>query len=480
MKETADSPLTQKQIFLFWLPLMFMWMVMAVEQPGIAAMVARLPDAKTQLAAFGVTLAIALIIESPILQLLTAATALGRSRQQYRTLLRFMHLLGAFLTLLHLVLAFPPVFRVLLGSVVGAPPEITEASGKAFLLMVPFAASVGYRRLWQGVLIGNGRTDVIPVTMIIRLLATAAVLVGGYFAGFMAGAQLGAAALTVGVAVGALAAYLFARPIIRALPDREQLPAGSQSGGDGSGSRNPGTADLLDMRGLLRFYVPLALTSMIALGSRPILTAGIARSPLPRESLAVWPVLTGFMFLFNAAALSYQEVVVSLYRSQRDALQLRRFAIRISLGTGAAFLTVALSPLSRIWFDRVAGLPPDLLALVRSPLLVLWVVPFLFGWISWYRGVQVHFGRTPVITQGVVANLVVLVSMMLLGTALLPFPGAVSGSIAFAASFLGEVLYLRQRTRRLGILPQEETETAGTPVVTNPERTQAPPDRRRS
>ena len=67
-------------IILFWLPLAATWLMMAIEGPYIAAIVARMPAAAHSLAAYGVATALAWLIESPIMMLLSAATALVHGR----------------------------------------------------------------------------------------------------------------------------------------------------------------------------------------------------------------------------------------------------------------------------------------------------------------------------------------------------------------------------------------------------------------
>lgn len=63
--DNNTSRVTLTRIFLLWFPLAVMWIFMAVEQPGVNAVIARLPQAKEHLAAYGVTFSFALIIESP-------------------------------------------------------------------------------------------------------------------------------------------------------------------------------------------------------------------------------------------------------------------------------------------------------------------------------------------------------------------------------------------------------------------------------
>src|SRR5690606_5323550 len=73
----SSAPLGE--VFRSWLPLATSWLVMGLELPIVSAVMARLADPEINLAAYGgVTMPIALLIEAPIMMLLSASTALGR------------------------------------------------------------------------------------------------------------------------------------------------------------------------------------------------------------------------------------------------------------------------------------------------------------------------------------------------------------------------------------------------------------------
>ena len=69
MKRTASS------IFRFWVPLAGQWVMMASEGPFLAALIARMSDPEYNLAAYGVAFAFAILMESPVIMLMSAATA---------------------------------------------------------------------------------------------------------------------------------------------------------------------------------------------------------------------------------------------------------------------------------------------------------------------------------------------------------------------------------------------------------------------
>ena len=93
-----DDALTQGRIFRFWLPLAATWLMMAVEGPFLAAVIARLAEPVYNLAAYGVAFSLALVVEAPVIMLMSAATALARNRLSYVRLRTFTHLLNAGVT----------------------------------------------------------------------------------------------------------------------------------------------------------------------------------------------------------------------------------------------------------------------------------------------------------------------------------------------------------------------------------------------
>jgi hypothetical protein len=337
------------------------------------------------------------------------------------------------LTSVHLLVAVTPLFDLIVGRVIGAPQEVWQPSRRAFLLLTPWCAAIAYRRLWQGVLIRFRKTILIPLTMIIRLSIVFALLMIGY-ALKLPGASLACAALSIGVISAAVAAYLFARPLIRHL---SVVSLNEQT---------------LSWSGLLSFYIPLALTSMMSLSAQPLLSIGLARAAHPLESLAVWPVLTGLLFLVRSLAIASQEVVVALSGDRDGFRALRKFTLLVSAALTILLASIAFTPLSRLWFAHVAGLKSDLLSFTAIPIMVLFIIPGLDTFMAWNRGLLVHLKRTPIISQAVGLNLVVLITVMFAGAAVLQLNGAVLASIALASALSVECLYLALRRRRVGTI----------------------------
>ena len=150
--------LTYRRILLFWGPLALTWLMMAFEQPFLIAFIARLNDAKFNLAAFGIAGSFAMIIESPIIMLMSASTALVTGRNSYRKLKRFTDILNGVITGIQLIFLIPPVFNFVVIGLMEVPEEIARIAHIALIIFLPWAASIGYRRFYQGILIRSHLT----------------------------------------------------------------------------------------------------------------------------------------------------------------------------------------------------------------------------------------------------------------------------------------------------------------------------------
>ena len=434
-------PLTLTTIFFTWWPLAASWLFMGVEQPLVGALIARLADPTVQLAALGgVVFPLSWLIEAPIMMLLAASTALSKTKSSYRFIYRFMMLAGMSLTVLHALLAFTPLYDRLLVGLLKPPAEVIEPARWGLMIMLPFTWAIAYRRFHQGLLIRNGRSLTVSVGTVVRLLA----LLLGCGAGLVLGAP-GIVVGTLGVVTGVLAEAVFigvrVRPVVR-----YSLPA------EAAGEPKP-----LDWPVFSRFYMPLALTSLLLLLVQPLGSAALSRMPLALTSLAAWPVLASFVFLFRGLGMAYNEVVVAQLETPGAWRSLRRFARLISALMSALLFFVAFTPLAHGYFGTVLGLEPKLVSLASSGLLLACAWPALTVYQSYYQGILVYSGETRRVTQSVLLSLGVSVLLLGGGALLGSLPGLYVVTASFVAGSAAQVFWLARSSRAaLGALRRLE------------------------
>jgi len=247
------------------------------------------------------------------------------------------------------------------------------------------------------------------------------------------GAYVGAAALSVGVTVEAMASRWMARNSVRKI-----LATTTYEGGAALGYGR-----------VARFYYPLALTSLIGLALQPMLTFFMGRAPSPIESLAVFPVVHALSFIFRAMGLSYQEVVIALMGRRYEHIgQLGRFAANLGLASSVGLGLVALTPLAWFWFNTVSGLSMDLARFAIVPTMILVPLPFLSVILSYQRGILVVAQLTRPITWATVIE-VTLVAMVFPVLAWgFGWVGVTAAVTAFLVGRLAGILFLVEPCRR--------------------------------
>jgi hypothetical protein len=417
----AQAPISLSRVFHTWWPLAASWLFMLAEMPLQSAIIARLPNPAINLAAYGgVVLPIAFTIEAPVVMLLAASTSLCKDWASYLKVRRFTMILGATLTTIHALVAFTPLYYLLVNTLINPPPEIVEPARLALMILLPLNWAIGYRRFNQGVLIRFGHSRTVGIGTALRLLVDIAMLAALSLWTELPGAAVAALSVTVGIVVEAAFIGIVVQPVLR-----DELHWA------------PPVSPALDAAKFITFFIPLAATEMLGVLVEPALSAAMSRMPDPLNSLAVWPVLYGLIWVLYSGGIAYTEVVIALLDEPQALPALRRFTY-ILLGTTLTLSVLfAATPLGSFWFGALSGLPSTLVQMARGGMWLALPAPFLMVIIGWLQGRIVHSGATRSITEAVFAFLLVGGGALLAGI----LWGQASGLyIGMAAITLGETV----------------------------------------
>lgn len=425
------TPLPSKRIVQTWWPLAASWILMSLEPIVLSAVVARLANPETNLAAWGgVVFPVALIIEAPIIMLLAASTALCKDLNSYMKLRRFMLVAGFSLTVFHILISFTSLYDVVIVGLIQPPSEIIEPARIGLRIMLPWTWSIAYRRFNQGALIRFGHSEVVGLGTLIRLIADVIVFAIGFSLGDIPGTAVAASAVACGVISEAVYVGIRVRPVLR-----DEI------------SNAPEVEEPLTLRNFLEFYIPLGMTSFLTLLILPLGSAAMSRMPSALESLAVWPVLSGLVFMLRSLGVAYNEVMVTLLDEPKSYFGLQRFGIVISSIATVFMILIASTPLAELWFTRISALTPALTELARGALWFALLNPGLSVFVSFYQGILLQARKTRGITESVIVFLTVAVAILWGGVALQEFVGVYVGWTAFSVGFFAQTLYLWYRSR---------------------------------
>ena len=426
----ATATVTMADVLRVWGPLAASWLLMGLELPAVSAVMARLPQATVSLAAYGgVVFPTALLCESPIIMLLAASTAVIRDIPSYRLVKRFMYVTAGTLLSLHALIAFTPLFDLLVGRVLAVPPEVLEPARLGLRIMLPWVISIAMRRTEQGVLIRSGRPHALTIGTAVRLGVEGLVLGAGLAYGKLPGIVVGTGAVACAVMAEAVYAIVAVRPALREL------------------RAVPPSAEPLTLRAFLRFYLPLMVTPLINFIAMPLGSAAMSRMPRALDSLATWPVLSGASFTMRSVGFAYNEVVVSMLDRPRAVPALRRFAVALSAVSSGVLLFAAATPVGLAWFARVSALPAPLLPMATAALWWLAFTPAATAWQSYWQGVLVHSRRTHGVTESVVVTLAVTALVLWTGVRMQVSPGLLVAAAGLLAGTVAQAAWLALRAR---------------------------------
>jgi len=193
-----EPPLTLRRLWQFYSPLAWTTILRQFTRPllntGIAA--ATLPVAS--LAAWPVIWGFAILIAGPAWSLQQLTTALVSDQSAYRRVKSFALTIGALMTLLLGVVAFTPLYNLIMGGVYNLSPELQALARPALQILVIYPVAMGAGSLLRGVLIRSGSTSAVRGAMIVNVAALGLTLLVGVTLLSPTGAVLAATATLLG------------------------------------------------------------------------------------------------------------------------------------------------------------------------------------------------------------------------------------------------------------------------------------------
>lgn len=419
--------ITKRDVLRFWMPLSLTWMMMAIEGPILTSVVARLPFDKLNLAAYGVAVALAMLIESPVIHLLSTSVALARDKASVIALKSFTLRINALVTLGMCLVSIPWVYDRVAYDLIHLPTDVAVLMYWGFVCMIPWPAAIGYRRFYQGLLIRNGRTRLVAYGTVVRLLgmlisAVVLVLIGG-----LPGVVVGTLSLTIGVIFEAAATRYMVSDVLR-MYERTFDP----------------THVALTNAEIVRFWLPLAATSAIGFAVTPLLAFFMSRAPDPLASLAVLPVVDSFVFFFRSFGFSYQEVGIALIGDRQQNYDVvKSVGNRIIVVTTVLLACIAFTPLLGLIYQGAYGLRPELAEFATHPTMILIVLPTIAVAYSVYRSVLITARQNVKVTISTVLEVGGIALTMVLLVAFTQLNGALSAAISMAVGRIASTVYLK-------------------------------------
>lgn len=416
-----EQKLGIREISLFFFPLMLNVQFMSVSHSFINAALARQQDPITALAAFSVAMVLHMFVAAPSYQNQAITIAMVRGRKSLWSTWIFVMIVAVYVALLLAALAWTPVGDWVLYRFLGVEEKVAVEVQAVLAILVPLPFLTGARGLLQGLTIQARRTGLVSVATAIRIGALLVFLALG--APWLGGARLAAVALLGCIAVEtAFAGWFAARCRIH--------------------HHNAVEHSLSE---IIRFSLPLALSSSLQYTVPLVINAIISRLPDGPLALAAFGVIRGFLFLLAGPLRNLQQAYQTLIRRAEDYPVLVSFHRRVS-GALAALLLLTAYPLNGPILGTVMGLDDEMRAYIALPLACCALFPVFHGASNLLRGVFTHSHQTGVLGRATLYKLLYLLGCwVFLLLVPLPVPGVAIAIFLIVSTEFYELIYLRQR-----------------------------------
>ena len=218
-------------------------------------------------------------------------------------------MLGGGLTGVILVLAWTPLYDLVVLRAMGIPPPIADAARPTLKILAFMPLISSSRVFYQGLLVRRHRPRALGLGSGGQYMTLAIVLAAGVGSGLLRSSIVAACATICGEIANTTIMFWRARSTEPRHSSTARVSVGEVS----------------------RFYWPLALSMVMMTFFEPILNAGMARTWDAVFALAAYPIYTSIIALIDWPVWNVQQVTLTLVTDESSYRLIRRFALKLSL-----------------------------------------------------------------------------------------------------------------------------------------------------
>jgi hypothetical protein len=421
-----ESQISTGRLARFYLPLVATAYLLTATNPLLAAALARTSDPATALAGYGVAFSLIGVIYAPLLVIQQVAAQRLLSAGDLAPVRRFTALVAVLLSGLAALVAFTPLGVSIFQTVVGVEGRILEEALSAMTGLWPVPALTGLRALHQGRLVAGHRTK--PIALATGVRTGVLTVVAFALTTMPAGAWLGAAAFTAGLAAEAILVTLSPAPT-PAVPE----PSETETEGEDR---------------LLSFSTPLMLNVMLWWSTPLIINSVLARTPEPDCSIAAFTVVEAVAWFLSAPVGQLQHAALAFVECRDTHRRVRTFAFGLAVTVTLLLGVLAVPAIREAILWTGFRLDPSLLEPAGLAFPVAALYPVLYGHRQYHQGLYVRAGCTGLVGRSAVLRIVVILAAAPLLLGLMGENGALLGVTLQALGLLAEAAFLEIMARR--------------------------------
>ncbi|MBD3308182.1 hypothetical protein GF339_17180 [candidate division KSB3 bacterium] len=198
---------------------------------------------------------------------------------------------------------------------------------------------------------------------------------------------------------------------------------------------------------IFRFFLPLVLNAQMMFLSMPIINLGLSRTAKPEIAIAAYSVGFYFLALLASPAICSRNVSTAFLTDRQSFLFIRRLFFLCGLFVTITALLIALTPLYRVVFLHIYGIPATLVEEVRRVLLITAPVGMVIAMRGVYQGVALVHKKPVIMAYATLVRLVAIAIIVFVAIVYLKLPGASGGAISIVSGMSIEAVFVYLQVR---------------------------------
>lgn len=193
-------------------------------------------------------------------------------------------------------------------------------------------------------------------------------------------------------------------------------------------------------KALLSFFLPLAASSMMMMGSHSIISSALARTANAAAALAAYSVAQSVSSIVESPCHNIKRMAIALLDDKASYNAIRGASLIIFLIVLSTVLLIAYGPLGPVIFLRLLGIPSSLYQETIQTFRIFLVFPAIAVLRSFYQALIIKQKKTYVITINMMIRLLLMVIVAQVVPRIPGIPGGGVGAILLAVGVGSEAI----------------------------------------
>lgn len=196
----------------------------------------------------------------------------------------------------------------------------------------------------------------------------------------------------------------------------------------------------VNTKALLSFFLPLAASSMMMMGSHSIISSALARTANAAVALAAYSVAQSVSVIFESPCHNIRRMAIALLDDKASYNAVRTASLAIFAIVLSSVLLIAYGPLGPFIFTKLLGISNELYPEVISTFRLFIVFPVVSTLRAFYQGLIIKRRKTYIITINMILRLILMVIVAQVLPRVPGIPGGGVGAILLAIGVGSEAI----------------------------------------